>query len=128
MPRSQQTPPWGNEMTQSDGVPELQEAWARVRGRLRADVGESAYRSWLKPLTLMSSKNGVVRMAVPTRFMRDWVTGNYADRIRALWCSEDRRVRTVEIVVRPAERPSPKRAWLRTLRSLRALREPLRIG
>ena len=103
-------PPWGNEMTQSDGVPELQEAWARVRGRLRADVGESAYRSWLKPLTLMSSKNGVVRMAVPTRFMRDWVTGNYADRIRALWCSEDRRVRTVEIVVRPAERPSPKRA------------------
>ena len=109
MPRSQQTPPWGNEMTQSDGVPELQEAWARVRGRLRADVGESAYRSWLKPLTLMSSKNGVVRMAVPTRFMRDWVTGNYADRIRALWCSEDRRVKTVEIVVRPAERPRPKR-------------------
>ncbi len=103
-------PPWGNEMTQSDGVPELQEAWARVRGRLRADVGESAYRSWLKPLTLMSSKNGVVRMAVPTRFMRDWVTGNYADRIRALWCSEDRRVKTIEIVVRPAERPSPKRA------------------
>ncbi len=107
-------PLWGNEMTQSDGVPELQEAWARVRGRLRADVGESAYRSWLKPLTLMSSKNGVVRMAVPTRFMRDWVTGNYADRIRALWCSEDRRVKTIEIVVRPAERPGPKRATERT--------------
>ena len=56
----------------------------------------------------MSSKNGVVRMAVPTRFMRDWVTGNYSDRIRALWCSEDKRVKTIEIVVRPAERPSPK--------------------
>ena len=104
------TPLWGNDMTQSDGQPDLQEAWARVRGRLRADVGEAAYRSWLKPLTLMSSKNGVVRMAVPTRFMRDWVTGNYADRIRALWRSEDRQVKTVEIVVRPAERPSPKRA------------------
>ena len=115
-------------MTQSDGVPELQEAWARVRGRLRADVGESAYRSWLKPLTLMSSKNGVVRMAVPTRFMRDWVTGNYADRIRALWCSEDRRVRTVEIVVRPAERPSPKRATEEAAPPPKAMTRPSDAG
>jgi chromosomal replication initiator protein len=121
-------PPWGNEMTQSDGVPELQEAWARVRGRLRADVGESAYRSWLKPLTLMSSKNGVVRMAVPTRFMRDWVTGNYADRIRSLWCSEDRRVKTVEIVVRPAERPSPKRATEEAVPAAKAAPRPSDAG
>ena len=28
------------------------EQWARVRGRLRTEVGEAAYRSWLKPLTL----------------------------------------------------------------------------
>jgi chromosomal replication initiator protein len=86
----------------------LGEQWARVRGRLRAEVGEAAFRSWLKPLTLVTSKDGVVRMAVPTRFMRDWVRSNYAERIFALWGDEDEVVRKVEIVVQPPARPSPK--------------------
>ncbi|MCH8808749.1 MAG: hypothetical protein IH993_02790, partial [Proteobacteria bacterium] len=37
------------------------EQWARVRGRLRAEVGDAAFRSWLKPLTMVSAKRGVVR-------------------------------------------------------------------
>ena len=71
-------------MHSGDLDPVVQESWARVRGRLRAEVGEAAFRSWLKPLTLVNSKSGSVRMAVPTRFMRDWVQSNYADRIRLL--------------------------------------------
>ena len=86
------------------------ECWARVRGRLRAEVGDAAFRSWLKPLTMMSVKQGVVRMAVPTRFMRDWVISNYAERIHALWRDENEAVGSVEIVVRPPSRPEPKRA------------------
>jgi len=86
----------------------VSEQWARVRGRLRAEVGEAAFRSWLKPLTLVGSKEGVVRMAVPTRFMRDWVRSNYAERIFALWGEEDDVVRQVEIVVQPPARPNPK--------------------
>jgi chromosomal replication initiator protein len=86
---------------------ELAEQWARVRGRLRTEVGEAAFRSWLKPLTLVGDRDGVVRMAVPTRFMRDWVSGNYADRIRALWKSENPAVGGVEIVVAPpAQKPA----------------------
>ena len=84
------------------------ERWARVRGRLRAEVGEAAFRSWLKPLTLMAVGRGVVRMAVPTRFMRDWVQSNYAEQIRALWGDEDDDVAKVEIVVLPPNRPQPK--------------------
>ncbi len=86
----------------------VSEQWARVRGRLRAEVGEAAFRSWLKPLTLVGSKQGVVRMAVPTRFMRDWVRSNYAERIFAFWGEEDEIVRKIEIVVQPPARPSPK--------------------
>jgi chromosomal replication initiator protein len=82
--------------------------WARVRGRLRADVGEAAFRSWLKPLTLMGIGKGVVRMAVPTRFMRDWVQSNYAEQIRLLWGDEDEQIRKVEIVVLPPNRPAPR--------------------
>ena len=63
--------------------------WAHVRGVLRAEVGESAYKSWLKPLTLLDVNDGVVRLAVPTRFMRDWIDNHYGDRVRQLWLDED---------------------------------------
>src|SRR5690606_9321939 len=84
------------------------EQWARVRGRLRTEVGEAAYRSWLKPLTLAGSRNGRLRLAVPTRFMRDWVASNYASRLVALWSEEDSALDGIEIVVQPPARPTPK--------------------
>ena len=95
-------------MAGDDRAASLDEQWARVRGRLRGEVGEAAYRSWLKPLTLVSVKKGVVRLAVPTRFMRDWVLGNYAQRIEALWRDEELDVAQVEIVVQPPDRPTPR--------------------
>ncbi len=84
------------------------EEWARVRGRLRAEVGDAAFRSWLKPLTMVGAKNGVARMSVPTRFMRDWVVSHYAERIQILWQDEGIGIERVEIVVQPPPRPNPK--------------------
>jgi chromosomal replication initiator protein len=84
------------------------EEWARVRGRLRAEVGDAAFRSWLKPLTMVGAKDGVARMSVPTRFMRDWVVSHYAARIQSLWQDEDVGIERVEIVVQPPPRPEPK--------------------
>ena len=93
-------------MTVADSQAHLSEQWSRVRGRLQQEVGDAAFRSWLQPLSLLGARGGVVRMAVPTRFMRDWVSGNYADRIRALWKSENPDVSGIEIVVQPqAARP-----------------------
>ncbi len=97
-----------NHMAGQDRAASLDEQWARVRGRLRAEVGEAAYRSWLKPLTMVSVKKDVVRMAVPTRFMRDWVLSNYSQRIEALWREEDEDIARIEIVVQPPERPTPR--------------------
>jgi len=82
--------------------PGIDAQWARVRARLRSEVGDAAYKSWLKPLTLLSLERGEVRLAVPTRFMRDWVRSHYADRIRALWIGENRQVQAVEVVVQTA--------------------------
>ncbi len=87
----------------------LDQQWAKVRGRLKDEVGETAYRSWLKPLTVGDLDGGMVRIVVPTRFMRDWIRTHYADRIRALWSGENPRVQSVEIVVAPprTEMPAP---------------------
>jgi chromosomal replication initiator protein len=40
-------------------------------------------------------------IAVPTRFLRDWVTTHYGDRILALWHAENQAVRRVSFVVDP---------------------------
>ncbi|HXP95744.1 MAG TPA: chromosomal replication initiator protein DnaA [Telmatospirillum sp.] len=76
--------------------------WNRVRGRLRDEYGEAAFKSWLNPLTLAEIRDGQVRMCVPTRFLRDWVATHYGDRIRALWSKEDASISGVDIVVLPS--------------------------
>ena len=86
-----------NETTGRKG--DLQSQWARVRGRLREEFGDAAYRSWLKSMTLYGVDEGRVRIGVPTRFLRDWVTQHYAERIRALWNGENDAIASVEILV-----------------------------
>ncbi len=76
--------------------------WVRVRGRLRAEFGEAAYRSWLKPLTLHEVSGGRVRIGVPTDFMREWVRSQYGNRLLDLWIDENTDIRGVEIVTTPA--------------------------
>ncbi len=78
---------------------EIQGQWARVRGRLRDEFGDAAYRSWLKSMTLTEVVGGRVRIAVPTRFLRDWVAAHYAERIRTLWNGENGGVTAIEIIV-----------------------------
>jgi chromosomal replication initiator protein len=78
---------------------DVQAQWARVRGRLRHEFGEPAYRSWLRSMTLAGVREGNVRIAVPTRFLRDWVAQHYADRLRALWNAENGAITSVDIVL-----------------------------
>jgi chromosomal replication initiator protein len=47
---------------------------------------------------------GVVRLSVPTAFLRSWINGHYLDLITELWKGEDPDTLKVEIVVRSAAR------------------------
>ncbi|MFO1152412.1 MAG: chromosomal replication initiator protein DnaA [Rhodospirillales bacterium] len=73
--------------------------WKKISGLLRAEIGEAAYRSWLKPMAIRGQQNGTVTMAVPTRFMRDWVMAHYADRLCALWGDENPAVHGIDFIV-----------------------------
>lgn len=86
--------------------------WQRVCGRLRDEVGDAAYQSWVKPMTLGGIRDGQVHLAAPTRFLRDWVSAHYAERIRALWAGENPAIRsvTVEVAQAGASAPRPKAA------------------
>jgi chromosomal replication initiator protein len=76
--------------------------WARIRGRLREEVGEVEYRTWLRQMTLAGIDGEEAVILLPTRFLRDWVNSHYGDRLRVLWQAEESAVRRVEIRVSQA--------------------------
>jgi chromosomal replication initiator protein len=73
--------------------------WIRVLGQLKAEVGEDAYRNWLRPMHLERVDDGQAVISAPTRFLRDWVITHYRDRLLALWQAENEQVTRVSVVV-----------------------------
>ena len=73
--------------------------WARIRGRLQAEVGDVEYRSWLKQMTLAGVDGEELIVHLPTRFLRDWVRTHYGEKISTLWRQENPAVQRVEIRV-----------------------------
>ncbi len=88
---------------QSSG--ELAAGWARIRGRLREEVGEVEYRTWLRQMTLSGVEGEDAVILLPTRFLRDWVNSHYGDRLRVLWQAEYPEVRRVDIRVSASPPP-----------------------
>ncbi|GBD43215.1 Chromosomal replication initiator protein DnaA [bacterium HR40] len=82
---------------------ELREQWGRIQRMLRAEFGETAYRTWLRPLDLGGLEGDRVVITVPTQFMRDWIVSHYADRIRLLWAEVNPAVRSIALSVRPPQ-------------------------
>ena len=78
---------------------ELQAEWEGILSRLRAEVGETAFQSWLRPMRVHCVDADVVQISVPTRFMRDWAAAHYEDRLTELWRGENAAIAGVEIVV-----------------------------
>lgn len=73
--------------------------WDDVLSSLRTEIGEAAFQSWLKPMTVREMSEGQVRISVPTRFMKDWVVAHYVDRLGELWSSINTDVKDVDVFV-----------------------------
>ena len=93
------------------------EAWARVRGALRGQLGQDAFQNWIDPLVFVGADHGVVQLHAPTSFIGTWVSRNYGDAIRQLLCKDGVAVSRLEFgVAAPARagaarpRTSPTRA------------------
>jgi len=86
----------------------LLRTWGLVRAHLLSDVGDKTFESWLKPLQLIGIDGGpdspgaTVRLAVPSRFMADWVRNHFADRLRRAFAAHMPAIRAVVIEVAPA--------------------------
>ncbi len=80
----------------------------RVSARLKAQVGPDVYASWFARLKLHSVSKSVVRLTVPTTFLKSWINNRYLDLITSLFQAEDSEILKVEILVRTATRQGAK--------------------
>src|SRR5918994_422217 len=82
------------------GEAEPRETWARVKRRLRAELGEDVFASWFGRLELEEVGDGCARLTVPTRFLKSWIEAHYQDRVLAVYRSENAEVERISVSVR----------------------------
>ncbi|HZH51890.1 MAG TPA: chromosomal replication initiator protein DnaA [Microvirga sp.] len=90
------------------------DVWARVKRRLRAELGEDIFASWFGRLELDAVVDGCAYLTVPTRFLKSWIESHYSDRVLSVYRAEAPEVERITIGVRstlgrepaPARRPS----------------------
>ena len=93
-------------MTSQSADNSQQEHWSAISAKLRTEIGEAAFQSWIKPIAIRDIADKTVHMTVPTRFMRDWVLAYYADRLTELWDDAVGEVNAVEVVVQSDRTPA----------------------
>ncbi|GLI20642.1 chromosomal replication initiator protein [Xanthobacter flavus] len=76
--------------------------WDRVLQRLREEIGEEKFTSWFARMDLDALTADVVRLSVPTRFLKSWIQENYLPRITDIWAEETGARRRVDLAVRNA--------------------------
>lgn len=79
-----------------------QERWSRVKGRLKAEVGDDIFSSWFTRMDLEAVEKNTVRLSVPTRFLKSWIQSHYNDRVLNCWQAEETSIERVEVTVRSA--------------------------
>jgi chromosomal replication initiator protein len=89
------------------------EQWGELRQRIRKTVGQNNYTTWIEPLRFRDLENDVAIFDVPTTFLGNYVSQNFADLILHELKSKNAEIRRLSFTVanadaRPREAPVAK--------------------
>jgi chromosomal replication initiator protein len=82
------------------------ELFDRLKTHLKVRLGADVFSSWFGRMQVDEVSRGIVRLSVPTAFLKSWINSHYLEVITELWKKEDPSVLRVEVVVRTATRQS----------------------
>ncbi len=51
--------------------------WQRASGRLRDELGQVGFETWIGPLNFLGLQGKTATIEAPNRFFRDWVNARY---------------------------------------------------
>ena len=97
--------------------PDWDAIWNAARERVRAEVGDAVYATWIRPLAFLGVENNEAKIGAASSFARNWVDSRHRTRFERVLSSESGEQLTVSFVV-TAQRQAP---------ALVATREPARV-
>jgi len=71
----------GMSLHQHAPEPSWADAWIAVRDRLRLELGQGVFDTWIAPLSMIAAAEGTVRLSSPSRLVRDYTASHHGERI-----------------------------------------------
>ncbi|MFJ6025156.1 chromosomal replication initiator protein DnaA [Brevundimonas sp. NPDC092305] len=71
--------------------------WTEAAGRLRTEIGEGAFSSYIAPSAVRLDGSGQLVLVTPTAYARDWVRKNALRRMNELWLGLDGLSRRLDV-------------------------------
>ena len=77
----------------------VKDLWLLVLKKLNNELGNEIFNSWIKNIKVQSIEDDILFFSVPTRFIRDWITSHYLDKIIFFLNAENPNIRRVKISI-----------------------------
>ena len=77
----------------------VKDLWLLVLRKLNNEFGNEIFNSWIKNIKVQSIDDDILYFSVPTRFIRDWITSHYLDKIIFFLNAENPNIRRVKISI-----------------------------
>ena len=75
------------------------EVWEQVLHQLKIEAGDTVFDNWLSYLNLNGCRNGEITISVKSKFYKDWIEPRYGNRLKTLWVSLSKDVKSVSLIV-----------------------------
>lgn len=79
------------------GMTDPDRIWTEAAGRLRNEIGEGPFSSYIAPSAVRADGAGQLILVTPTAYARDWVRKNALRRMNELWLGLDGLSRRLEV-------------------------------
>ena len=79
------------------GMTDPDRIWTEAAGRLRNEIGEGPFSSYIAPTAVRADGAGQLILVTPTAYARDWVRKNALRRMNELWLGLDGLSRRLEV-------------------------------
>ena len=106
------------------GLTDPDRIWTEAAGRLRAEIGEGPFSSYIAPSAVRADGAGRLILVTPTAYARDWVRKNALNRMNELWLGLDGLSRRLEVRCRAELGSAPTSASLAAQAAAAPLQAP----
>ena len=83
----------------SESLVEKKIDWQIIQNEMKKKFGTDIFESWLKKIDLIDEFNSYILIAVPTRFIRDWIASRYLDQILNILKCYKKEVIRIEFII-----------------------------